>query len=125
MESSSIITKTNPITQTSLTQAISNVKAKIPAESEPAEVSVQPTQDKEKQATSILKAVDTIKNHLSDKTTLNYELNTDNHRFILKIMDTETNKVIRQIPSEELLRIAKSIEEFTSTNTGTLLKDVI
>jgi len=38
---------------------------------------------------------------------------------VVKVVDQDTNKVIRQIPSEDAIRIAKAIGDFK----GLLLKD--
>jgi flagellar protein FlaG len=40
-----------------------------------------------------------------------FELDKDTGKTILKIIDPQTNEVIRQIPPEELLRISKRISE--------------
>ncbi len=40
-----------------------------------------------------------------------FELDKETGKTILKIIDSQTNEVIRQIPPEELLRISKRISE--------------
>jgi flagellar protein FlaG len=40
-------------------------------------------------------------------------------RIVVKIVDNETNKVVRQLPSEEMLRISRSLAE-NSFNSGKL-----
>lgn len=42
--------------------------------------------------------------------TLQFSMDQDTHRIVVKVVDTETNKVIRQIPNEEVLAISKSLE---------------
>ncbi len=42
---------------------------------------------------------------------LNFSLEEDTGRMLVKIVDTETDEVIRQIPSEELLRISKALDK--------------
>jgi len=44
-------------------------------------------------------------------THLAFEIDRPSNRIIIKIIDTETEKVIRQIPPEELLRIMHHIDE--------------
>jgi len=49
---------------------------------------------------------------------LQFSIDKDSHEPVVKIIDTETNKVIRQIPSEEMLDLAKSLDKFA----GLLMK---
>lgn len=49
---------------------------------------------------------------------LQFSIDGDTHSTVVKIVDTETNKVIRQIPSEEMLQMAKALDKFT----GLLMK---
>ena len=41
---------------------------------------------------------------------LEFSVNSDTHQFVVKIIDTETKEVIRQIPSEEMIAIAKALD---------------
>ncbi|QEL56617.1 flagellar protein FlaG [Chromobacterium paludis] len=50
---------------------------------------------------------------------LQFSVDKDTDTTVVKVVDKENNKVIRQIPSEEALRIAKAIGDFK----GLLLKD--
>ena len=50
---------------------------------------------------------------------LQFSVDKDTGTTVVKVVDTETKQVIRQIPSEEALRIAKAIGDFK----GLLLKD--
>ncbi|MBX9298469.1 flagellar protein FlaG [Chromobacterium piscinae] len=50
---------------------------------------------------------------------LQFSVDKDTGSTVVKVVDKENNKVIRQIPSEEALRIAKAIGDFK----GLLLKD--
>ena len=36
---------------------------------------------------------------------------TDDHKVIIKVVDSETNKVVRQIPKEEEMRLKQAIQE--------------
>lgn len=42
---------------------------------------------------------------------LEFSLDKDSGKTVVKVMDTETNEVIRQIPSEEVLAISKAIDK--------------
>ena len=41
---------------------------------------------------------------------LNFSIDKDTDDMVVKVMDTETQEVIRQFPSEETLKLAKHIE---------------
>ncbi len=43
---------------------------------------------------------------------LQFSLDEDTGKTIVKIVDRETDEVIKQIPSEEILRIAKALDKF-------------
>lgn len=43
---------------------------------------------------------------------LRFSIDEDTGRTLIKIVDRETDEVIKQIPSEELLRIAKALDKF-------------
>ncbi|MCK6398888.1 flagellar protein FlaG [Thauera aminoaromatica] len=49
---------------------------------------------------------------------LQFSLDKDSGRTVVKVMDTDTNEVIRQIPSEEVLAISKAVDKLK----GLLLK---
>lgn len=40
-----------------------------------------------------------------------FSINNDFNRLIVKVVDQQTNEVIRQIPSEEVLEIARSLDK--------------
>jgi flagellar protein FlaG len=42
---------------------------------------------------------------------LQFTMDQDSGRTIIKVMDTETNDVIRQIPSEEILTMSRAIDK--------------
>jgi flagellar protein FlaG len=49
---------------------------------------------------------------------LQFSLDNETGETIVKVVDSSTNEVIRQIPSKELVDLAKTLDEFT----GMLLK---
>ncbi|KYC29572.1 hypothetical protein ACY05_01745 [Sterolibacterium denitrificans] len=51
-----------------------------------------------------------------------FSLDDDSGKTIVKIVDAQTDEVIRQIPSEEMLALAKSIEEYQNAQS-VLIKD--
>jgi len=54
----------------------------------------------------------------SNKRNINFTIDDDTGRTVVKLMDSENN-VLRQIPSEEVLRVLKSLEK----NKGLFLED--
>lgn len=42
---------------------------------------------------------------------LSFSLEQDSGRMLVKIVDTETDELIRQIPSEEMVRISKALDK--------------
>lgn len=43
---------------------------------------------------------------------LQFSLDKDSGRTVVKVMDTDTNEVIRQIPTEEVLAISQAVDKF-------------
>jgi len=67
-----------------------------------------------------------------ERRSLSFTVDTDLGKTILKVIDLETDEVIRQIPSEELLRIAEAIGNLneqraagieTASGTGLLIQE--
>lgn len=67
-------------------------------------------------------AVETINKSMRESNrSLEFSVSPDSSMPIVKLVDTSTGEVIRQIPTEESLAIAKAIEQFQQQN-GMLLK---
>ena len=69
-------------------------------------------------------AVDTINNALQQQqagSSLEFTVAADNTTPVVKVVDKATGDVIRQMPSEETLAIAKSIDQYLQ-QTGLLVK---
>ncbi|MDD5297981.1 MAG: flagellar protein FlaG [Rhodocyclaceae bacterium] len=50
---------------------------------------------------------------------LQFSIDKDTGRTVVKVMDTETHKVVRQIPSEEVMAMAQQLDKLQ----GLLMKD--
>lgn len=60
---------------------------------------------------SVREAVDKLNNSaLAQGKKLSYRIDSETHRIVVKIINTETDKVIRQIPPEETLHLAAQID---------------
>jgi flagellar protein FlaG len=46
---------------------------------------------------------------------LEFQLDADTDRMVVKVIDRETGDVIRQMPSEEVIRVAKVLEKMQGT----------
>lgn len=58
------------------------------------------------------KAVDSMNDFVrSLRNTLNFSIDKDTGRTIVKVIDQATDEVIKQIPSEEMLAISKAIDK--------------
>jgi len=111
---------------------IGNAPAAVHASS-PAPAPVAPTkhvQAAETPATTptnkeLKSAVDAINKSLrSSNNSLEFSVDSDTKRPVVKLVDTETGETIRQIPSEKTLAISRDIDQFQMRN-GTLLKQVV
>ncbi len=72
------------------------------------------------QATQLRNAVGKFNDVMrQSKQNLEFSVDADTKKPVVKLVDTETGDVIRQIPSEEMLSIARSIDQFQQ---GLLLK---
>jgi flagellar protein FlaG len=76
---------------------------------------IQATQRITEKATLPVQEVHKITEHLNDlmkdlKVNLNFEVNKDDGELIIKVVDTETKQVIRQIPTEQTLQIRKTLD---------------
>jgi len=57
-------------------------------------------------------AVEQIKRFIEPQSQgLEFSIDDDSQRTVVKIIDTQTKEVLRQIPSEEALRISKSLDQ--------------
>ena len=75
----------------------------------------QATQAVTEKAALPVQEIEKITQHLNDlmkdlKVGLNFEINKNDGQIIIKVVDTETKQVIRQIPSEESLHLRKTLD---------------
>ncbi len=65
-------------------------------------------------------ALDTINKTLKQNNkSLEFSVDKDTHKQVVKLVDTETGDVVRQFPSEQMLAISQSIDQYQH---GLLLK---
>ena len=63
--------------------------------------------DVEQVETAVSQISDFVQNFQRD---LVFSVDRDSDRLVVKVVDSETQEVIRQIPSEEMLRIARNLD---------------
>lgn len=79
-----------------------------------------PPADTASQAEKVEKAVQRLNDQLRDmQRDLQFSVDSDSGRTILKVIHSESGEVIRQIPPEELLHLARAFAE----GTGSLISD--
>lgn len=61
------------------------------------------------QVTQAVKSIN--KSMASLSADLEFSLDDDTHRTVVKVIDRQTNEVIRQIPTEEVLQISKALDQ--------------
>lgn len=84
---------------------------KLPEDAAPA-----PTPDRVEQA------VQQIQSYLSDsQRQLQFQVDSASGRTIVRVINPETNEVIRQIPGEEMLKLARAI----GSNGGRIISDLV
>lgn len=68
-------------------------------------------------------AIERINDRLRDNDqTLSFALDDESGRMVIRLTDTATNELIRQIPTEEALKFAQHIDEYTDRLIGLVLQ---
>ena len=65
------------------------------------------------------KSVDAINNFINSDNSVNFSIDHDSGKVVIKIVDSQTNTVLRQIPSVEVLAVAKDLAKLQ----GLLIND--
>ena len=92
---------------------LKNLSRKNP-EVQKQDVKVQQQEQQKLSKELIEKVIQQLKEKLSLlNTQLNISIDKDTDEIVIKVVDKQTNKVIRQIPPEYVLKIAKYIDEIT------------
>lgn len=84
------------------------------------QVAAKQMSEQQPSAAQLQNVVDSINKELKQSNkNLEFTVDTDSKRLIVKLMDTETGELIRQYPSEDALAISRAIENIQK---GLLLK---
>lgn len=84
------------------------------------EIKKQPDKEEVKVATSIMNEVMQMSNHH-----LQFRVHEDSGRIQVKVIDSESQKVIREIPPEKILECSAMIKNLMEEMAGILLDEVI
>ena len=97
----------------------------VVAESASSDGKVLPPETKEKEVSSedLKQAVTELNQHIQNiERDLFFSVDDSSGRTIVKVVNSETEEVIRQIPSEEVLRISRSIHEQMGDISGLIFE---
>lgn len=108
------ITSPNGQTWTSDVKAAEPSSAVAPAEADPAAPVAAPSLDKNQ----LKNSVDAINRYLKDNSEVQFSIDDSSGASVIKVVDTETKKILRQFPSQQALDISKDLQ----SKTGLLLK---
>ena len=97
-DNSGITTRAIPDTEEALHGTVTSDMQEGTALASPAEVA--------QALDEVQSAIKTITNELQ------FSIDDDTGKTVVKVVDTSTNEVIKQFPSEELLRISKALDKF-------------
>lgn len=98
----------------------SNVEAKPSVAVELPQIAVKQAAEQQPSSEQLKNVVDNINKTLRQSNrNLEFSVDSDTKKQMVKLVDTETGDVIRQFPSEEALAISRAIDQFQQ---GLLLK---
>jgi len=84
-----------------------------PSEQKPAEVASAAAQSQ------VRDAVQQANRHFQEQSlNLQYSMDDDTKEMVIKLVDAASGEVIRQIPSEEMLAIARALDRAMSSHSG-------
>jgi flagellar protein FlaG len=98
--------------------AVQNPQGAVPAQAQPVSEKTSPSRSEQNASRETLqKAVDQANRKLQTLSSneLQFSIDKETGIQVVKLTDKQTGEVIRQIPSEEMLKIAKSIESMTGS----------
>jgi flagellar protein FlaG len=105
----------NNIVNTGLQPAVEARNSKVSSATAPSAATsptVTPTTQNAADATKLKEAVTKLNDYVQNvQRNLSFSIDKDSGQTVVKVYDAQTHEVIRQIPSEETLKLAASIGE--------------
>jgi flagellar protein FlaG len=77
-----------------------------------ADVTVKPVQPSPEQLKTAADNISQAAHQSNQNLEFEFSMDTDTNKSIVKVVDKQTGELIRQIPSEETIEIARSIDKF-------------
>jgi len=78
------------------------------------------------QAEQLKTAVGQINEYVrSFRTDLQFVVDEESGRSVVKVIDTESGELVRQIPSEQVLAVSRAIESNLKSSSGIILQDKV
>jgi len=117
-----------PVERDTEAAAISQTTAVVPKDpdkrvaEEPAVKPEKVAEPQEELALRVAEAIPRVRELMQkNQRSLDFEVAEQENRIIITVIDKETDKVIRQIPPEDVLQIAEAIEQGLEQNLGGIL----
>ena len=83
----------------------------------------QETQQQEVSSEQLQQVVEKLNDHVQNiQRDLHFSVDDDSGRTVIRVVNTETEEVVRQIPSEEVLRISSNIQQQLDDLKGLLFE---
>ena len=114
------ITKIEPIKATQIRQEIATGGKNVPIA---APAPIMAGSKKEKGFEQALRSVSGYVQNISRE--LNFSVDEELNRTVVTVLDEETGEIIRQIPSEEMLELAKHISDAQESGDKQLSKGIL
>ena len=99
----------------------------VAAKPPPAPLVDQQREMKEHSAEKLQKMVEEIKEEVREANSVDnriqFSIDDNLGRIIVKVIDRETEEVVRQIPPEEFLKVARNLRNFALTSIGMVLDE--
>jgi flagellar protein FlaG len=91
--------------------AVTQLSSRVPAESPSATAEATATQPVSTDSNQLQKAVSKLNDYVQNlQHNLSFSVSDETGRTVIKVYDAETDELIRQIPSEETIKLAASID---------------
>lgn len=95
----------------------------LPPETSPAKKAVQEQAKEEVSAEKAQEVVEQLNNHAqSINRNLQFSVDDDSGKTVIRVINSETAELVRQIPSEEVLRLSETIRESMEGSKGVIVQ---
>ncbi len=118
-----VTTSVNPLTRESGYTTASETRSLPSSAPKPASEMIEKNVDSAQMREKIARQVEELNRFVKARQAqIEFEIDDSNARVITKIVDVNTREVLRQIPNEEVLRIAEALSDSLASTSGESLK---